>query len=59
VDPSFSGQHPSTAQPAPSYYSGRASPTPSYGRTGSLRNEQPYRAANNSSPWQRGAGYDH
>ncbi|KAF2871515.1 hypothetical protein BDV95DRAFT_594620 [Massariosphaeria phaeospora] len=44
----------------PSYYS-NASPPPSngYGRTGSLRNEGQYRAANNSSPWQRGAGYDH
>lgn len=47
----------------PSYYD-RASPVPSapstgYGRTGSLRNEGQYRNANNSSPWQRGAGYDH
>jgi hypothetical protein len=47
------------AQP-PSYY-GRSSPAPSsgYGRAGSLRNEASYRSANNSSPWQRGAGYDH
>lgn len=47
------------AQP-PSYY-GRSSPAPSsgYGRAGSLRNEATYRSANNSSPWQRGAGYDH
>ena len=46
--------------PPPSYY-GRSSPAPSsgYGRAGSLRNEQNYRSANNSSPWQRGAGYDH
>lgn len=48
------------AQP-PSYYGGRSSPAPSsgYGRAGSLRNEASYRSANNSSPWQRGAGYDH
>ncbi|KAF2731985.1 TRP-domain-containing protein [Polyplosphaeria fusca] len=50
--------------PPPSY-NGRSSPAPSsnygapYGRAGSLRNEQAYRSANNSSPWQRGAGYDH
>ncbi|KAJ4299132.1 putative flavin carrier protein 3 [Kalmusia sp. IMI 367209] len=47
----------------PSYYN-NTSPVPSvpstgYGRTGSLRNEAQYRSANNSSPWQRGAGYDH
>lgn len=56
----------SVNSPPPSYY-GRASPAPSgnggysapYDRAGSLRNEQAYRSANNSSPWQRGAGYDH
>jgi hypothetical protein len=34
---------------------------PSYAdRTGSLRSDaSAYRAQNNSSPWQRGAGYDH
>ncbi|KAH7130244.1 hypothetical protein B0J11DRAFT_247505 [Dendryphion nanum] len=44
---------------SPSYYD-RNSPAPStgYGRAGSLRNEATYRSANNSSPWQRGAGYD-
>ncbi|KAF2203178.1 TRP-domain-containing protein [Delitschia confertaspora ATCC 74209] len=31
---------------------------PQYGRAGSLRNEN-YRQGNNTSPWQRGAGYDH
>jgi hypothetical protein len=46
-----------SGQGPPSYY-GRSSPAPS-GRAGSLRNEQNYRSANNSSPWQRGAGYDH
>ncbi|KAF2267156.1 TRP-domain-containing protein [Lojkania enalia] len=57
-------QDPSPSSNPPSYY-GRASPAPSgsygapYGRAGSLRNEPTYRAANNSSPWQRGAGYDH
>jgi hypothetical protein len=45
------------AQGPPSYY-GASSPAPS-GRAGSLRNEQNFRSANNSSPWQRGAGYDH
>jgi hypothetical protein len=60
VDGSFNAQHaPTTQAPAPSYYNGRGSPTPSYGHAASLRNEQPYRSANNSSPWQRGAGYDH
>ncbi|ORY11728.1 hypothetical protein BCR34DRAFT_317022 [Clohesyomyces aquaticus] len=54
--------------PPPSYY-GRNSPAASsggfappaqpYGRPGSLRSEQNFRSANNSSPWQRGAGYDH
>jgi len=42
-------------------------PPQQYGRAGSLRNEGgvsqqgagAYRAQNNSSPWQRGAGYDH
>ncbi|KAF2274396.1 TRP-domain-containing protein [Westerdykella ornata] len=58
VDPGFHGQ-PSSSPSANASYYGRNSPTPSYGRAGSLRNEQPYRAANNSSPWQRGAGYDH
>lgn len=51
----------SPGPPPPSYY-GRQSPAPSqggYGRAGSLRNEAQYRSANNSSPWQRGAGYDH
>jgi len=47
---------PPTAQQPPSYY-GRSSPAPS-GRASSIRTDQ-YRAANNSSPWQRGAGYDH
>lgn len=59
--PYSSGSLPSQAPP--SYY-GRNSPAPSapgsaYGRTGSLRSEAQYRSANNSSPWQRGAGYDH
>ncbi|KAF2634185.1 TRP-domain-containing protein [Massarina eburnea CBS 473.64] len=41
----------------PSYYS-QNSPQ-AVDRTASLRSEAQYRAANNSSPWQRGAGYDH
>ena len=59
--PSFHGQHGIPSSNPPSYY-GRQSPAPpssGYGRTASLRNEQQYRSANNSSPWQRGAGYDH
>ncbi|KAF2008169.1 TRP-domain-containing protein [Amniculicola lignicola CBS 123094] len=56
----------SPGAPPPSYY-GRASPAPSggygapgpFGKPASLRNEAGYRQANNSSPWQRGAGYDH
>lgn len=45
----------------PSYYNS-TSPVPSVpsNRANSLRNDaQQYRNANNSSPWQRGAGYDH
>jgi hypothetical protein len=62
TSPYASQQQTATSGP-PSYY-GRSSPAPSapstsYGRTGSLRNEAQYRSANNSSPWQRGAGYDH
>ncbi|KAF2475435.1 TRP-domain-containing protein [Lindgomyces ingoldianus] len=72
VDPTMplypgQGQTPTPGAPPPSYY-GRNSPASSgggfappaqYGRAGSLRSEQNYRSANNSSPWQRGAGYDH
>lgn len=44
---------------APSFYE-RASPAPSYNHPhGQLRNDAQYRSGNNSSPWQRGAGYDH
>ncbi|KAF9728895.1 hypothetical protein PMIN06_011163 [Paraphaeosphaeria minitans] len=64
--PSPYGSNPSIpAQGPPSYYNNNnnnnTSPPGSndYGRTGSLRNEAQYRTANNSSPWQRGAGYDH
>jgi len=39
----------------PSYYE-RASPVPSYQQP---RNDGQYRSANNASPWQRGAGYEH
>ena len=42
----------------PSFYE-RRSPAPSYGRAESMRNDVQYRQGNNSSPWQRGAGYDH
>ncbi|KAF1358520.1 TRP-domain-containing protein [Lizonia empirigonia] len=47
-----------TQHAPPSFYD-RASPAPSYGREDSLRNDVQHRAANNASPWQRGAGYDH
>ncbi|KAJ4350487.1 putative flavin carrier protein 3 [Didymosphaeria variabile] len=51
------------SQAPPLYYNNHnVSPPASngYGRTASLRSEQQqYRSANNSSPWQRGAGYDH
>ncbi|KAF2020301.1 TRP-domain-containing protein [Aaosphaeria arxii CBS 175.79] len=56
------GAPPRSPGAAPPSYYGRQSPAPSqggYGRAGSLRNEGQYRSANNSSPWQRGAGYDH
>ncbi|KAF1917702.1 hypothetical protein BDU57DRAFT_174496 [Ampelomyces quisqualis] len=42
----------------PSFYE-RASPAPSYNQPHQqLRNDGQYRSTNNSSPWQRGAGYD-
>lgn len=50
------------ANSPPSYYGQTTPPSEpqnAYGRTGSLRSEGQYRTANNSSPWQRGAGYDH
>ncbi|KAF2848374.1 TRP-domain-containing protein [Plenodomus tracheiphilus IPT5] len=44
----------------PSFYEDRRSPAPSYNtRPGSERNDVQYRQANSSSPWQRGAGYEH
>ncbi|KAL5121414.1 putative flavin carrier protein 3 [Pleosporales sp. CAS-2024a] len=44
---------------APSFYD-RASPSPSFQQPHSaVRNDPQYRSANSSSPWQRGAGYDH
>lgn len=60
-------------QPAPprspvgSNFSAHSAPNPppgygyadNHGRTASLRSEGNYRAQNNASPWQRGAGYDH
>lgn len=53
--PPRSPVHP-TASPAPSYY-GRSSPAPSGGYA-PPRNDVQQRSVNNSSPWQRGAGYD-
>ena len=44
---------------APSFYD-RRSPVPSYGRPNQSRQDVDYhRQANNASPWQRGAGYEH
>ena len=56
----YSSNTSTPAQVPPSYYNS-ASPVPSIpsNRTNSLRSEAQYRSANNSSPWQRGAGYDH
>lgn len=66
TSPYSSHGHPPSmpSQAPPSYYGRSGSPAPShpstgYGRAGSLRNEAQYRSANNSSPWQRGAGYEH
>ena len=47
-----------TSPSPPSFYE-RRSPAPSYGRPDSTRNDVQYRQANNASPWQRGAGYEH
>jgi hypothetical protein len=61
VNPGYGAQQAPTSGP-PSYYGNSpapSAPSTGYGRTGSLRNEAQYRNANNSSPWQRGAGYDH
>jgi hypothetical protein len=46
-----------TRSPAISNYD---RPAPMYSQPHSaVRNDQPYHAANSSSPWQRGAGYEH
>ena len=46
--------------PAPPSFYERRSPAPSYNQPGSERNDgQQFRQANNTSPWQRGAGYEH
>jgi hypothetical protein len=46
-------------QPSQQSYYDRASPAPSYHQQAPPRNDGQNRAANNPSPWQRGAGYDH
>jgi hypothetical protein len=46
------------SQAPPSFYE-RRSPEPAYNRPGSNVAGAQYRQANNSSPWQRGAGYEH
>jgi hypothetical protein len=45
---------------APSFYE-RQSPIPSYNNQPQQqsRNDAQYQSGNNTSPWQRGAGYDH
>jgi len=51
---------PANVSPNPPSFYDRASPVPSYNnQPQSLRNDAQYRGNNNSSPWQRGAGYDH
>ena len=45
-----------TISPAPPSFYERRSPAPSYNPPGN--NGQQYRQANNTSPWQRGAGYE-
>lgn len=43
-----------------SFYEDRRSPAPSYNaRPGSNRNDGQHGQSNGTSPWQRGAGYDH
>lgn len=45
--------------PASTSFYDRRSPAPSYGHPSNERNDAQHRQANNSSPWQRGAGYEH
>jgi hypothetical protein len=47
-----------TISPAPPSFYERRSPAPSYNPPGNNGAGQQYRQANNTSPWQRGAGYD-
>lgn len=62
--PPRSQQGDGNISPAPPSFYDRRSPAPSYHQPGSDRNPyegqgQQYRSNNNSSPWQRGAGYEH
>jgi len=69
--PSYYNNRSGNASPTPRIQSSHSTSGNSYynnqqyGRAGSLRNEGAapgggaFRAQNNSSPWQRGAGYDH
>lgn len=57
--PAQYGSNPNAAPHGPPSYYSNAPPSNGYDRTASLRSEAQYRSANNSSPWQRGAGYDH
>ncbi|KAF1937627.1 TRP-domain-containing protein [Clathrospora elynae] len=45
--------------PAPPSFYDRRSPAPEYSQPGNNHNGGQYHQANNSSPWQRGAGYEH
>lgn len=62
VDPSvpmFPASGDNRTGPPPSYSSPRSSNNSgAYGRTGTMGSDR-FRAQNNASPWQRGAGYDH
>ncbi|KAK7543822.1 hypothetical protein BKA81DRAFT_349463 [Phyllosticta paracitricarpa] len=64
VDPSvpmFPANGADNRSAPPSYSSPRGSPAPNggYGRTNTMGSDVTGRRANNASPWQRGAGYDH
>jgi hypothetical protein len=51
---------PANTSPNPPSFYDRASPVPSYtNQPQNPRNDAHYRGNNTSSPWQRGAGYDH
>lgn len=50
---------PLMSQPPNSQFNPPGQDRQMYGRTGSSHSHSAYRQQNNTSPWQRGAGYDH